>query len=463
MERNLLNALKDASDRIRRHVEGESVISIVSHRDADGVAAAGILGAALLRLDSPFRIRVIRGITERVVDQLKEEEAPIIVFIDLGSGYLDLIKERLEKTEVVILDHHKPVNTPVPRRVAHVNPRLFGFDKGYEISGAGITYLLSRALSEENDDLSWLAVVGALGDLQDRNRRLHSINRIIAERAARKGLLDIATDLVFYGRETRPLSKSLAYTTNPFLPGLSGREDRCVALLQDSGIRLKEGGRWRTLSDLSTQERRDLLAAIAKFLAPMRIDLFKLIGEVYTLLKEEPFTLFRDAREYSSLLSACSRMERQGLAVSICLGSRTGALKEAESVVADCRKRLAGCIEWVMEGNIKKLENVYVIDGRGVIGEDFIGTVTSIVASIFPDKVVIGLANADEEDDLAKVSARASESLAKSDVNVGEVIINAAESVKGRGGGHEAAAGAYIPQAGGEEFIRKCNQLLGAL
>ncbi len=50
----------------------------------------------------------------------------------------------------------------------HFNPHLFGRDGSFELSGAGATYLVSKALDLKNKDLSALAIVGAIGDLQDR-------------------------------------------------------------------------------------------------------------------------------------------------------------------------------------------------------------------------------------------------------------------------------------------------------
>lgn len=460
MERSLLDILKNASQRLGGHIKEGNFIRIISHLDADGLTAAGVLGTALMRQDVPFRISIERGITPRLIDELKSEDAPI-VFTDLGSGYLDLIKEDISDRDVIILDHHRPLDVPIPDNFVHVNPRLFGFDVGYEISGAGLAYLFARTLTEENDDLAWLAVVGALGDLQDRGRKLHSINKVIAERAVRGNLLEITTDLLFYGRETRPLVKSLASTTNPFLPGLSGKEDQCTALIQDSGIALKMDGRWRTLADLSQEEKKKLVLSITRFLAPKRTDVLKLIGEVYTLTREESMTPFRDAREFSSMLNACGRMKKSGLAISMCMGSRVDALREAEDVIAGYRKKLAKCMDWAMDGNVKELKNLYVIEGCGVMEEDVIGTITSIVASIFSDKVVVGFTDAEEEMGLVKVSARISERLSKAEVNVGNVIIDAAKSIGGRGGGHEAAAGAYVPKYRVNEFVDKCDQSLG--
>ncbi|MFQ6086273.1 MAG: DHHA1 domain-containing protein [Candidatus Bathyarchaeia archaeon] len=463
MEGSMVDSLKLASKKILKYTTDGAFIRAISHLDADGLAAAGILGTALMRLDSPYRIRIARAITPRLIGEIADEEPPIVVFSDLGSGYMDTIKEGLNsKTEVVIIDHHRPTEAPIPSNVIHVNPRLFGFDSGHEISGAGIAYLLANTLDEKNDDLAYLAIVGALGDLQDKDRKLHSINRVIAERAVRNGFLEITEDLLLYGRETRPLSKALAYTANPFLPGLTGKEDRCVAILQSSGIPLKKGGRWRTVAGLSEDEKRKLLQAIVRFIAPKGEDVFKLIGEVYTLTHEEPLTPFRNAREFSTLLNACSRMKNPGLALSICLGSRRGSLKQADDITTRYRRKLAAYLDWATEGNVREMENAYILDGREVIMEDLIGTVTSISTSIFSDKVVIGFARAEEEEGMVKVSARIGENFTGRDVNVGEVVIEAAVEAKGQGGGHEAAAGAYIPEENMDGFVERCNKLLGS-
>lgn len=463
MERKLFESLEAASKKIKKYTENGDFVRITSHLDADGIASAGILSTAFLRLDVPFRIRIERAITEKVIDEIGSEEPPVVIFTDLGSGYMDLIKDGLSKeTDVIILDHHRPMDVQVPPNVVHSNPRPFGFNVGYEISGAGMTYLLARTLDKENENLAYLAVIGALGDLQDRDRKLHSINRVIVEKAVNSGFLEVTSDLLFYGRETRPLGKALAYTINPFLPKLSGREDRCVALLQSSGVRLKNGARWRTLRDLSDEEKEKIILSITKFLAPNSADVLDLVGEVYTLTHEEPLTPFRDAREFSSLLNACSRMKRPGLAISLCIGSRMSKIKEAEGALAEYRKKLATHLDWAMNGdNVKTLENAYFIDGRGVIEEDLIGTITSISTSIFSDKVVVGLANAEEEG-LVKVSARISRKLVNTELNVSEIVIGAAKSYNGRGGGHEAAAGAYVPREKADEFVRKCDQLLKA-
>jgi filamentous hemagglutinin family protein len=88
-EQALLNDASKAANLILEQVEKESVIHITSHLDADGLAAAGIIGNALIRLGAFFSIRIERWIDDRVINELNKKKAPLIIFTDLGSGYLD--------------------------------------------------------------------------------------------------------------------------------------------------------------------------------------------------------------------------------------------------------------------------------------------------------------------------------------------------------------------------------------
>ena len=88
------------------------------------------------------------------------------------------------------------------------------------VSAAGVCYFVARELSGQNKDLSALAVVGALGDMQDKNekRAFVGLNDLLVEDGVSSGSLKVDSDLVLYGRETRPIHRALAYTTAPYLP-----------------------------------------------------------------------------------------------------------------------------------------------------------------------------------------------------------------------------------------------------
>ena len=466
--RELLNAVGEAVDLIREHVE-KGVVRIVSHLDADGLSACGIMSKALYRLG----VRFFRASIERKVDEdlmqslLSERPKPtLIVFTDMGGSYLDIISSYTDKAEFVILDHHIPVEADAAD-VVHVNPRIHGLDGSREVSGAGLAYLTAVGLDEANKDLAPLAVVGALGDRQDKGDRksLTGVNEMIVRDAVERGLLKVSTDLLFYGHETRPVYVAMAYTTSPFLPGLSGREDACLALLKRIGVEVEVDGRWRAVRDLSMEEKRRIVSGIAEYLASRGVKpdvAHELIGTVYTMVGEEDWTPLRDCREYASLLNACARMGKMGVGVAVCMGDRGRAFKEAEETLTAYRRAVAEGLRLAWEGGmVRELDNVYYLKAGSQIDDRIIGVVASIILSsgiLEKDKPVIALADMREEPGMVKASGRAREDMK---VNLGVAMMKAASECGGRGGGHDIAAGAFIPKGCEDRFIRLVDYEIG--
>ena len=459
----LLERASEAAQLISEEAKKGSQILVLSHFDADGLAAAGTIGSALHRLDSSMHIRAVDGLDEDTLNQAPIDTSDLTILTDMGSGMLDLLNLKITKKAAVI-DHHQPVGTP-EEKIVHVNPHMFGFDGATEISAAGMTYLVARAIDSRNLDLSALAVVGALGDMQDRRekRSLHGLNSMIVEDGVKSGSIRLDKDLVLYGRETRPIHRALAYTSNPFLPGLSSQEDQCLALVTSAGIPVKQDERWRTLADLRDDEKQNLLSAIIRAVtsrgAAGKIAL-NLIGTAYTLPKEERGVPTRDAREFSSLLNACGRMNRQGLAISICMGVRGSAMDEGQEVLAEYRRRVAQYMTWVNETpeRVEELSAIYVVHGEGTIDENMTGTISTILVSsgmFNPMKAVLVLARTREG--VLKISARGTEQLVLSGVNLGRILQELTSKYKGAGGGHDIAAGANIPTDSKNEFFKELN------
>ncbi|MEM7825651.1 MAG: LAGLIDADG family homing endonuclease, partial [Candidatus Aenigmatarchaeota archaeon] len=119
--------------------------------------------------------------------------------------------------------------------------------------------------------------------------------------ALKAELITVEKDLIFFGRETRPIHKSLASTTNPFIPDISGREDKSVELLVSLNIKLKDGEKWRALRDLSEEEKRTLCSAIADHLLSkgLHYEIENLIGKVDYEVKET--VKHKDVKEVNEL------------------------------------------------------------------------------------------------------------------------------------------------------------------
>jgi len=456
-----------AASSIRDLVSDGLSIRVFCHLDADGVASGGIMGKALNRLGASFRIRVEKQISERLVREIASEGSTPCIFTDMGSGYLDLLGEYLKGITVIVLDHHEPLGEPFPG-LSHANPHLSGFDGAREISGSGVAYFVARSIDQRNTDLSPVAVVGALGDLQDKNEdhELRGLNSLIVDDGIQSEVLKVEKDLLLFGRETRPIHKSLSLTTNPYIPGLSGREDRCLGFLINLDLELKENDHWRSLAELEKEEKQYLFSKIVEYMTSKGMpasSAMDLIGKVYILTLEDRSTFLRDGREFSSLLNACARTKKTGLSLAICMGDRGEALSEAEIALGEYRKRLAEYLEWATgdQGNIEETDSCYVLRGGEVIDERMLGSVSSILVSsslLEGSKPLISLTPTEEG--MVKVSGRASHMLLEKGLNLGSIMQKAAEAVNGRGGGHDVAAGALIPGGAEDTFLGETRRLL---
>lgn len=429
---------------------------VVSHYDADGLASASILARALSRLGFALHITIFEQLTPANLARLEKlaPSYPLVLVADMGSGALRSLSQ-LKVEAVVVLDHHLP-GSPA-EGVVEVNPHRFGVDGSREVSSSGLAYLLARELvGEEAVELSPLAVVGALGDRQDVGKgfRLVGLNRRIVEEGVEAGLLEEKIDIRVFGGGSRPLVKALAYTTDPFIPGITGDEGGALAFLNSIGVEPAAGGRMRTLSELGREEKKRLASALIKLLLSHGYSVQeaeRIYGATYIVREEPQDSPLRDAREFAQLLNATGRMGAFELAIALGLGVRGDALLKSLDIAGQYRSLLARAFRCVREENLLK-------EGRGCAVADFRGKdflnerVSGALASLLlpyvkGDKLLLVLVDSPEG---VKVSARKREGAA---AHVGELMARAAELVGGVGGGHESAGGATIPRERVEEFL----------
>jgi len=428
---------------------------VVSHVDADGLTSAAIVCTALERRGLEYKPMFFRQLDETAIAEIADHNADLVIFTDLGSGMIQQICEC--GLPAVVADHHKPAACTT-RPLAHINPHLVGADGATQLSGSGTSFLLARELAltpGANDDLAGLAIVGAVGDLQDMARgQLIGINRHILEIGSKAGALSFSRDIKLFGRQTRPVFKMLEYSQDPYLPGLSGNEDACIAFLKDVGIRLG-GERWRRWIDLNQEERSSLVTAIIRKglrngLSNVKLE--RLIGEVYVLLAEQEGTELRDASEYSTLLNATARYGHADVGLSVCMGDRDRGFSEAQRLLGQHRQNLVNGLKLVAEKGITPLQSIQYFDA----GDAILDTIVGIVAGMsfqMADRSMPILALARTEQGEVKVSARGTQDLVRSGLDLAEAMSSSARALGGVGGGHNVAAGATIPSDAKQTFL----------
>ncbi|HDJ21766.1 MAG TPA: recombinase RecJ, partial [Candidatus Bathyarchaeota archaeon] len=138
------------------------------------------------------------------------------------------------------------------------------------------------------------------------------------------------------------------------------------------------------------------------------------------------------------------------------------ALVEAEEAVAEYRRAIGAALDWAVSGEgLEEGGLVYVLRGGSQVEEAVIGVVSGILLGqgiLDRGKPIVGLAQTEEGQ--VKVSARTVPELAEKGIHLGNLIQKAAEKVGGDGGGHDIAAGAYLPVGTEEEFIEAFEELL---
>jgi len=433
-------------------INGSKEIHIVTHIDADGITAGAIASQTLKRLGKRYSIEFVKQLDKMVLERLKNENHELVWFTDLGSS----ISTDYKDVNMVITDHHLCTkNSDFP---FHLNPHLFGYDGGFQLSGAGATYLVSKSISKKNMDLSSLAIVGACGDLQDRkNCILTGVNRDILEDGKESNLVDSKLDIRYFGRETRPIYKLLQYASDPLIPGLSGRESACISFLQDMDIKMKDGDAWRCWIHLSKDERRKIISGIAQILLMKGFGhklTTRIIGEVYTLKQEKEGTELHDAKEFATLLNSTARYGQFEVGLNVCLGDRDEWLKKAQNLLRGHRHNLVEGLQFAKEEGIEKRDYLQFFHAGTGIRDTIVGIVANMLLNSVEtsnDVPIIGFADNDKGE--VKASARGTQGLVEKGLNLSAAMHNAAEEVQGVGGGHNIAAGATIPKGKEEEFL----------
>ncbi len=456
MTRSLDESLSFFKDKISDCIKTKKSISVTTHIDCDGLTSGSIITKALIRAGAKCTLRTSKEFSQNVIDSLKQDSRDFHIVTDLGGGFANNLDQGLGE-EWIVLDHHQISETE------HENPRVinawkYGIDGGTEICAGGMAFLAAMSLDEKNSDLSAVAVVAALGDRQDQGERksFTGKNFEIANTAKELGLLDIDLDLLLVGRETRPLPDALAFTSQPFIEGLTWNRDTCLSLLNSSGIQLKDGGRWRVPAELNEDEKRKVIEEITKFTSGKNATdiMSELIGYTYTFPREDRRSFLRDGREFSTMLNSCGRISKSGVGIAICMGDRNKILREGETILSEYRKLIREYMNVLTNERwrISESETCVMVNGEGIVPETMTGTISSLIAGSPHNSGKIIILRTKGEENTIKFSSRKSFGC-KSPINLSELMKTGAEKFNGIGGGHDGAAGAKITKDKLNDFL----------
>jgi|YelNatPaOPRAMG01_1025707.scaffolds.fasta_scaffold26026_5 RecJ-like exonuclease len=442
--------------RLRAMAKEKVSIIVLGHVDADGMASVGLMARALAANGAIFTARAVPDVNLRMLHEMASEGFDFHVFCEVGSGHLKDIEAALGG-KYMLIDHHQL--TEEERESPNVfNVNAFGVDGSRELSGAGATYMLARNMVDDAKPMSWLSVVGALGDRQDRGSKhtLIGMNEQLAAEAISSGYLDISEDLLLFGRSVRPLHESIAMTFDPYIQGLTGNKDACLAALTSAGLLIKDSSRWRVAAELTPDEKEKLLATLSPYLDISGADSSAVWGTTYLLKREDERSYLRDARDFASLLDATGRMGKAGLGIAICLGDRGAMLTDAERTLLEYRNAIMRHLRVLLsdEERISQDGQMVQLVGDGIVQENMTGAVSNALSGMPQLRGKMILLRTITKSGEIKFSIRKGLG-SQSKVNLGQVMLQSAAFVGGNGGGHDSAAGARIPAVKADIFYEK--------
>ena len=431
----MIQRIKQAVERIRE-ISEKKPIRVISHYGTDGITAAAIIARTLQRWNKKFSLDIVKELDENIIAALPEDH--VLFFLDLASGSLNYLAQK--KTEIFILNHHKIVQD-IPPNVFMINTL---FEHYEPISGAGIAYLFAKTLSPQNTDLAHLAIIGVVEDLLEKD--LEKVYEEIlkdSETVIKKGLLVYPS--------TRPLDKALEYSSNPYIPGVSGSFKGALELLREAKI-LKVNGRFKSLHELTEEEMRALVTAVLLRCSHEK-NQQNLIGNIFLV---KFFNKLEDARELSALINACSHMDAPNVALGFCLGNKR-LREEAEKIYIEYKQHIVAALRYITESEKISGKDYAIINARTNIKDTIIGTVASIIShspAYTEGTIIVALAY---NDDKIKVSARI---VGRTGRNVQEVLSQVVVPLGGEVGGHSAAAGCLISREQEAQFLEELQKVL---
>jgi single-stranded-DNA-specific exonuclease len=396
------------SEKIKNLINERKDTLIVSSSSCDGIISASLLFRVVWKLGGKATARFVNTITQDGITDLRNEDHEFYIFSGLGTGLSEIFNKLFSKNWIIV-DHKKLSFAEIATddMNAILNPWKYGIEGNKEITSGGISYLLAKSLDKRFTDLAPLAIVSALGEYQDvgEKRSLVGINNEILKDSKRDGLIRTDIDLLLSFNESLPIHESISDTFIPYLYGLTSNSDKCLELLKNTNINLKKDGRWKTIAEISQEEKFLIVESINNYLSSQfnnKIENIEniLIGYTYVLTTEEHGSALYDARRFSELLNSCALGMKSGLGMSICLGERADSLEEAERDAREFRNSSQKLISKILKEKWRISDKgLYVfINADGIIEPDFVGYLSHLLASHcqFINKVVIMKISIDE-------------------------------------------------------------------
>lgn len=176
--------LKQARNRLEEY-RGKPAL-VFHHDEADGLTSASLARLALEKAGLSTELVCLDKLYPEVVADVGARPGLVVVYVDLGSGHVDLLsRQNKAQNLVIVLDHHDTRESSDPL-VLNVNPELDGFSGEKEASSATVAYMFAKTVDPV---LSRYAHLGLIGS-EEVPGEVQGLNAIVAKDAVESGIVE---------------------------------------------------------------------------------------------------------------------------------------------------------------------------------------------------------------------------------------------------------------------------------
>ena len=105
----IMHRMKVMASKCADCIKTMSVVRVISHIDADGLTSAAIMSTALERAGIDHSIDFVRQLTNEILEKIAASTSDPVIFLDLGSGMLDKIKNLELKLLYLTTMYHRVI------------------------------------------------------------------------------------------------------------------------------------------------------------------------------------------------------------------------------------------------------------------------------------------------------------------------------------------------------------------
>jgi RecJ-like exonuclease len=415
---------------------------IISHYDADGITAASIICKMLLREGYDFHVTLMRNPFTQGIELIEKEDNKIIIFTDMGSGQLEMIKKINAK--IIIIDHHQLIEEKTPENIIQINANQCGINGNYEACGATLAYALAKELNPKNIDLASYAIAGATGDKQYIGD-FRGYNKNIVDEAIKNNVVKNSIGLKL---SELPINEALYYSIEPFFKELSGNKDNIKTFLTKIGIDKSE-----TYFSLDEQSKKKLHSSLMLRLLKQGCEL----NILDTVIRERYLSekTYGEMEQFADFLDSTGKGGHREIGLSLCLGDKS-SYEKARELEKKYKEKLLEVLLKIEKNGVNEKENIrYFQTEYSSLG----GVIGGIATNFILDKLKPLISIAIKDDEL-HISCRGNQHLVENGLDLGSAMQQIAKKFNGNGGGHKIASGATIKSEYLDQFINDTNEII---